>query len=142
MINTIVEEQKREDLDDEDDFEFDSEPGSDEDQENFDKAPRMRADTFVGTVNYQSPEVIDSLAHTPSLDVWAMGNILFKMLVGSVPFKGTNHAKVYQDIKARNIGWPRPDIMVNLMSKDAEDLINKMIQINPEQRLGWNLESM
>jgi serine/threonine protein kinase len=71
-----------------------------------------------------------------------MGNILFKMLVGSVPFKGTNHAKVYQDIKARNIGWPRPDILVNLMSKDAEDLINKMIQINPEERLGCNLESL
>ena len=35
MINTIVEEQKVDDLDDEDDFEFDSEPGSDDDKENF-----------------------------------------------------------------------------------------------------------
>ena len=64
------------------------------------------------------------------------------MLVGSVPFKGTNHAKVYQDIKSRNIGWPRPDILVTLMSKDAEDLINQMIQIEPEKRLGCNLESL
>ena len=123
MINTIVEESKGEDLDDDDDFEFDSEPESD-DENNFEKAPRMRADTFVGTVNYQSPEVIDQSVHTPSLDTWAIGNILFKMLVGSVPFKGTNHAKVYQDIKSRNIGWPRPDILATLMSKDAEDLIN------------------
>ena len=126
MINSKVEESKGENLDDDeedDDFEFDSEPGSDND-DNFEMAPRMRADTFVGTVNYQSPEVIDCLVHTPSLDTWAIGNILFKMLVGSVPFKGTNHAKVYQDIKARNIGWPRPDILVTLMSKDAESLIN------------------
>mgnify|MGYP001116899432 CR=1 FL=1 len=62
MINTPVEESKGENLDDdedEDEFEFDSEPGSDDDEDNFEKAPRMRADTFVGTVNYISPEVID-----------------------------------------------------------------------------------
>ena len=60
MINTRVEKSKGENLEhDEDEFEFDSEPGSDDDEDNFEKAPRMRADTFVGTVNYQSPEVID-----------------------------------------------------------------------------------
>jgi serine/threonine-protein kinase RIM15 len=102
----------------------------------------MRADTFVGTVNYQSPEVIDGYNHSPSLDTWALGNILFKMLVGAVPFKGTNPNKVYADIKSRNIQWPRPDILANIMSKDAIDLINKMIQINPDERLGCNLESL
>lgn len=123
---TVIEESKiDDDVIEEDEFEFDSAPGSDE-EENY-EAPRMRADTFVGTVNYQSPEVIDALTHTPALDTWAMGNILFKMLVGTVPFKGTNHAKVYQDIKARNIGWPRPDILAKIMSKDAELLIDSMI---------------
>ena len=95
MFNTIVEETKGEGLEEEDDeFEFDSDPSSG-DEENYEKAPRMRADTFVGTVNYQAPEVIDHAEHTPSIDTWAMGNILFKMFVGTVPFKGTNHAKVY-----------------------------------------------
>jgi serine/threonine protein kinase len=102
----------------------------------------MRADTFVGTVNYQSPEVIDGQNHTPAIDTWALGNILFKMLVGMVPFKGTNNAKVYNDIKTRNISWPRPDVLSSLMSKDAEDLINKMIQLKPEDRLGYNLDSI
>ena len=92
LINTIVEEAKGEDqLDEEDEFEFDSNGSeSEEESASTGKGPRMRADTFVGTVNYQSPEVIDCLDHTPALDTWAFGNILFKMLVGSVPFKGTN----------------------------------------------------
>jgi serine/threonine-protein kinase len=44
----------------------------------------------VGTVNYQSPEVITEEDQGLPVDTWAMGNILFKMLTGSVPFKGTN----------------------------------------------------
>jgi len=143
LINTVIEDVKAEDLEEDDEFEFDSEPGSDGEEVNSNQnAPRMRADTFVGTVNYQSPEVIDCLNHTPSLDTWAFGNILFKMLVGAVPFKGTNPAKVYSDIKIRNIQWPRPDILRTLMSPDAEDLINKMIQLNPDDRLGCNLDSL
>jgi len=64
------------------------------------------------------------------------------MLVGAVPFKGTNPNKVYSDIKSRNIQWPRPDVLPSIMSIEAIDLINKMIQINPDDRLGANLESL
>ena len=59
--------------------------------------------TFVGTVNYQSPEVISSGPQGFGLDIWALGCILFKMYTGTVPFKGTNPHKVYSDIKSRNI---------------------------------------
>jgi len=54
-------------------------------------------------MNYQSPEVINEEEQGLSVDVWAAGNILFKMLSGVVPFKGTNQNKVYLDIKERNI---------------------------------------
>jgi serine/threonine protein kinase len=49
-----------------------------------------RRGTFVGTMNYQSPEVINEEGQGLPVDTWAAGNILFKMLVGHVPFKGTN----------------------------------------------------
>lgn len=65
-----------------------------------------RRGTFVGTMNYQSPEVIKEEEQGLPVDTWAAGNILFKMLVGHVPFKGTNQNKVYQDIVERNICWP------------------------------------
>jgi|DEB0MinimDraft_12_1074336.scaffolds.fasta_scaffold29481_3 3-phosphoinositide dependent protein kinase-1 len=57
--------------------------------------PQGRRDTFVGTVNYQSPEVINSEQQGHPLDIWALGCILFKIFVGTVPFKGTNPMKVY-----------------------------------------------
>lgn len=56
-----------------------------------------------------------------------MGCILFKMFVGTVPFKGTNPMTVYKDIKNRNIQWPSEDKLEKIMSKEACDLINRMI---------------
>lgn len=102
---------------------------------------RERQDTFVGTVNYQSPEVIQGEPQGLAVDTWALGNILFKMFVGTVPFKGANPITVYRDIKARKISWPDEQKMQDLFIPEAVDLINRMIQIEPTARLGHNLES-
>ena len=99
----------------------------------------LRRGTFVGTVNYQSPEVINEDMQGLPIDTWALGNILFKMLVGHVPFRGSNPPTVYKDIKQRNIHWP--ENLDQVMSKEAQDLINRMIQIEPSARLGHDLES-
>jgi len=49
------------------------------------------------------------------------------MLTGKVPFKGTNPIQVYSDIKSRNIQWPRDDLLKEVMSSEARDLIDKML---------------
>ena len=58
-------------------------------------------DTFVGTPNYLSPEVIKSDKHTLAIDVWAIGNILYKMIFGKVAFPGRNKMLVYDSICKR-----------------------------------------
>ena len=47
-----------------------------------------RRDTFVGTINYMSPETIESSVSVMETDLWALGCIIFKMLTGRVPFPG------------------------------------------------------
>jgi len=64
------------------------------------------------------------------------------LFIGTVPFKGTNPMKVYQDIKARNIQWPPEEKLNQLMSPEAIDLVNRMLQVSPKNRLGHNLESL
>ena len=64
------------------------EPGQAGDDEIQPQRMPSRRDTFVGTVNYQSPEVITEEPQGFPVDIWALGCILFKMLVGTVPFKG------------------------------------------------------
>ena len=60
------------------------------------------------------------------------------MLTGTVPFKGTNPTRVYMDIKNRNIQWPEKKCMTD----QAQHLINQMIQLEPENRLGHNFENL
>ena len=64
------------------------------------------------------------------------------MFTGVVPFRGTQQFSVYKDIKNRNIGWPEPEILEKIMSPEAKELIDLMIQVEPTQRLGHNLESI
>ena len=50
---------------------------------------------------------------------------------------------VYRDIKARKIQWPEDEESYNKkMSIEAQDLVNRMIQLDPQNRLGHNLESI
>ena len=61
--------------------EEDAEYNSEDSEESFDDTPfhMVRTNTIVGTANYLSPEVIGLQDQTVAIDIWALGNILFKM---------------------------------------------------------------
>ena len=44
----------------------------------------------MGTAYYVSPEMLSDNKSYPASDLWALGCIIFKMLVGDVPFSGTH----------------------------------------------------
>jgi len=49
-------------------------------------AKLQRKGTFVGTINYLAPEMIQENTACMSTDLWALGCICYKMLTGVVPF--------------------------------------------------------
>ena len=77
---------------------------------------RIRAASMVGTFNYLTPEVITKKKHTPGIDVWALGCIMFKLLIGKAAFPGTLPYQVCENIVNRRIKWPREDEIQNFMS--------------------------
>ena len=98
-------------------------------------------ESFVGTPNYMSPEVFLRQPQTFAVDLWALGCILFKILTGTLAFPGGEQQVVEKNILTRNINWPKEGIE-KLIDPASMDLIDKLLQINPNDRLGINQNSL
>lgn len=69
------------------------------------------------------------------MDIWALGLIFYKMLVGRVAFPGVNQFVLFQDIKARKINWPSEEELVKLMDPSAKNLVERMLELDPYARI-------
>ncbi|EEA23541.1 serine threonine protein kinase, putative [Talaromyces marneffei ATCC 18224] len=93
---------------------------------------------FVGTPDYLAPETINGVGQDEMSDWWSLGCILFEFLYGYPPFNAATPDEVFENILHRRINWP--DEAQQLASPDAIDLINKLMTLDPERRLGANID--
>ena len=78
----------------------------------------------VGTAYYISPEVLDGF-YDEKCDIWSAGVILYILLCGYPPFNGNDDDEIFESIKKRKFVYP--DAEWANISKEAKDLINKML---------------
>ncbi|RMD39426.1 hypothetical protein DV735_g5700, partial [Chaetothyriales sp. CBS 134920] len=91
---------------------------------------------FVGTPDYLAPETINGRGQDEMCDWWSVGCIMFEFLFGYPPFNAETPDQVFDNILNRRIAWPDPEEVE--VSDEARDLINKLIQLEPNERLGAN----
>lgn len=84
--------------------------------------------TVCGTPNYIAPEVLNMQGHGFAADVWAMGCIMYAMLVGQPPFETSTLNETYYRISNNKYNIP------SSVSDSARNLINKMLQSKPSER--------
>ncbi|XP_022231868.2 3-phosphoinositide-dependent protein kinase 1 isoform X1 [Drosophila obscura] len=130
------------DYDDEEYYDKDSEldDGDDDQQHTADEMDsprhrqrryaRRRKGSFVGTAQYVSPEVLQNGPITPAADLWALGCIIYQMISGLPPFRGSNDYVIFKEILDCAVDFPQG------FDKDAEDLVRKLLKIEPRDRLG------
>ena len=88
--------------------------------------------TFCGTVEYMAPEIVGSENYDYSVDIWSLGILLFELLMGYSPFRSKKEKNIM--IKIKNHIDLKFDKNKKL-SKDCKDLINKLLDMNPLNRL-------
>jgi serine/threonine protein kinase len=94
----------------------------------------------VGTPDYMAPEMINGTGClNPSVDWWAIGCIIYELIVGIPPFNSDTREKVWDNALNQRITWPDIGYEENMMTPEAQDLILKLLNPDPEKRLS-NLE--
>ncbi|XP_050972139.1 serine/threonine-protein kinase D3 isoform X1 [Labeo rohita] len=86
--------------------------------------------TLVGTPAYLAPEVICSKGYNRSLDMWAVGVILYVSLSGTFPFN--EDEDINQQITNASFMYPRQPW--SLISLEAVNLINNLLQVVVRRR--------
>jgi TolB-like protein len=85
----------------------------------------------MGTPPYMSPEQISGAAVDHRTDIFALGTILYEMLTGSRPFRGTTRMQLAASI----LRDPMPAISKPGVSGELRDLIERCLAKNPDERL-------
>ncbi|KAI8363642.1 kinase-like domain-containing protein [Mortierella sp. GBAus27b] len=87
-------------------------------------------ETSCGSPHYASPEVVTGMKYDGSAsDIWSCGVILYALLTGHLPFDDENIRQLLSKVKAGKFYMPTD------VSKDAQDLISRMLTVNPKRRI-------
>ncbi|MEQ2236440.1 Serine/threonine-protein kinase plk2 [Ilyodon furcidens] len=87
-----------------------------------------RRKTICGTPNYLSPEVLNKQGHGCESDIWALGCVMYTMLLGRPPFETTNLKETYRCIREARYSLP------SSLSPQAKQLITNLLAKIPEDR--------
>ena len=96
-----------------------------------------RTVAVCGSPLYVAPETARGGRSLKS-DVWSVGVMVFMMLFGKSPFKGTTFDQIVADIDANRddlIAWILSTENKIKVSKDAIDFIDRCLTVDPEERI-------
>ncbi|XP_031748674.1 serine/threonine-protein kinase N2 [Xenopus tropicalis] len=91
-----------------------------------------RSKTRCGTNCYMAPEIIDEMAYSRAVDWWALGVVLYVMIMFQFPFDAEDDMELFESI--RN---DKPALTEEL-SEEAQCLILRLLEKNPCDRLGYS----
>nr|AHZ63924.1 phototropin [Nephroselmis olivacea] len=94
--------------------------------------PEAHANSFVGTEEYLSPEVINAEGHGACVDWWTFGIFMYELVFGFTPFRGSKRENTFKNVMTRVLEFPETP----KVSTECKELITSLLVKDPKQRLG------
>lgn len=98
----------------------------------FGDAGQTQAGTIIGTAEYMAPEQAAGGPVDHRADLYALGLVMFSMLVGRPPFQGSHVAEVIH--RQRTAPAPRVSTLVPNMVPELDELIDRLLAKQPAHR--------
>lgn len=88
--------------------------------------------TPCGTVGYTAPEIVKDERYSKSVDMWALGCVLYTLLCGFPPFYDESIEVLTEKVAKGQYTFLSP--WWDDISKSAQDLIGHLLTVDPEKR--------
>lgn len=92
--------------------------------------------TPCGTVGYTAPEIVRDERYSKSVDMWALGCVLYTMLCGFPPFYDESIDTLTEKVAAGQYTFLSP--WWDHISDGAKDAVSHLLDINPKKRYTIN----
>ena len=83
-----------------------------------------------GTLQYMAPEVVENSESSFEVDIWAIGVIMYYLILGKLPFRGSNQEETKEKIKKVDYTYQKDAII----SEAAKNLISQILVKDPIKR--------
>ena len=91
-----------------------------------------KAKLNCGTPNYKAPEILEGKdGYSYEVDIWALGIIIYTLIIGKPPFNSNNIETTNEKIKSIEYSFPEN----SMISNDAKNLISQILVKEPSKRL-------
>lgn len=88
--------------------------------------------TPCGTIGYTAPEIVKDERYSKSVDMWAMGCVLYTLLCGFPPFYDESIQVLTEKVARGQYTFLSP--WWDDISKPAQDLVSHLLTVDPEKR--------
>ena len=91
-----------------------------------------------GTPAYMAPEALFGKAQTIVSDYYSLGVLTFELIFGVKPYNGKNREEIKEKVRNKEIVLnKRSKNIKEKLSKESIDFISKLMQSDPNKRLGY-----
>lgn len=87
---------------------------------------------MAGSLKYMAPEILteENTAAEPAIDLFSIGVILYALVIGKLPFEGSDPYQIRRKIVKGIYSYP-PTVH---LSDEVKDLIDGLLKVNPRKR--------